>query len=175
MSTSELMLEEVAMNRRISFLVIFLLTSFFVGCTPTRISNSTGIRIGRCWTDSMEIYSSVSFDDSLKVQIPYDTVYLSLAFPAKTNFYVKYVTSTTLHDVMTVKVDVSGEHVFGEYVQPKDTFIWKHDTVRVRFDYNDTRLSSYTWLNKDSPKETFVIQNVAVYFPMNKTIIYLEY
>jgi len=122
----------------------------------------------------METYASVTFDDSIKVQIPNDTIYLSLAFPAKTNFIVKYLTSSYLHDAMIIKTSVVGEHVYGMYIVPKDTIIWNHDSLIVSFEYYDDRSSSF-FRDKEYPKETFVVQNVVLNIPLKKTVKYLEY
>jgi hypothetical protein len=157
------------------FVIILFVGCLFLGCSSSnRTSDSTNvipanaIRMKRCWTDNDIEYSSVSFYDTIKTPIPFDTVYILINNTSKRNFTVTYSTYSLSNDTMMIHAIISGEKIYGDYLEPRNTLKWKHDTLHVFFNYHDINSSSVT-----SGNPTFTIDKVSIYFPIIKTVKYL--
>jgi len=143
------------------FLTLILLSFLHIlGCSSPQ---TNGLLCGTGMVRMISANRDIS--DSLKIYIPYDTVFLSIENPY--SFNAEYKKSSLLHDTLTAKFSIHIEGSILANEQVKRSIYWSHDTLFVDFKYSSDE-------NYPTDDNHFsLIQNASVDMPVNKVINYI--
>ena len=148
----------------------FILISFSLvsGC-----SSSKPQPMLLCGNALMECRAIPNFTDSIKVAIPYDTVYLWFSQASTSNgFTFRFENSRSLIDTMMMKYCIYGVHMTFDSLESKKNIFWSHDTLFVYLKYFTGKSTHY---NSDSysantGQEFFQIERATIETPNNKIV-----
>lgn len=153
------------MRYYISILISFSLIS---GCSSSKPQVILG-----CGNALMDCRTMPNFTDSVKVVIPYDTVYLwfSQSFTSY-NFSFKFQNSRSLLDTMMLKACIHGEGMAFDSLESKKNIFWSHDTLFVYLKYftGKSTLNSDKSYSSNIGQEFFQMESAIIDIPMNKVI-----